>query len=316
MSKKIFIDGQTGTTGLEVRMRLSAFPDLELLEFDSGLNSRGLSQRVALAQEADLTISCLPDFATREFMDAVDDNVRIIDASSVHRVVDGWVYGLPELTEGQRTRIQSAPRVSNPGCYATGVLLLIRPLVDNGLLPAKTALSIFAQSGYSGGGKTLIAKYQKSSNRDSLLGSRSYSLNQKHKHMPEIRAYSGLSTPPIFVPSVSPFYRGILIQIPIRKEDLYPGKNLHDIPSCWDTHYADDPGINSLDDFSAIGDGDYIDPRVPDSQDKVELFLAGDEDLGIMLAKFDNLGKGAAGASVQNLNLMLDLPEHQGLNYN
>ena len=214
MSHRIFIDGQAGTTGLEIHTRLRGQPDLELLEIDPQ-QRKDPAARAALLNAADVVVLCLPDDAARDAIARIDDPaVRILDASSAHRTTPGWVYGLPELAATQREAIRGASRVANPGCYPTGFLLLLRPLVDAGAIPATARLTIHALSGYSGGGRSLVDRYA-SAEADELLAPRSYALSLDHKHRPEMRALAGLAHPPLFSPMVGPFERGMLVHVPL-----------------------------------------------------------------------------------------------------
>ncbi|MGB9015425.1 MAG: N-acetyl-gamma-glutamyl-phosphate reductase, partial [Methylovirgula sp.] len=222
MSARIFIDGQSGTTGLGIAARLAAIPAIELVRVPEE-KRKDPAAKAALLREVDLVIFCLPDAAAKESAALVADlgetGPRVLDASSAHRVAPGWVYGFPELADGQAEKIQSASRVSNPGCYATGAIALLRPLVDAGLLPADHPLTINAVSGYSGGGKTMIAEYQSGSAPDFEL----YALELEHKHVPEIMAHARLARRPIFVPSVGNFAQGMLVSVPLFLDDL-PGR--------------------------------------------------------------------------------------------
>ncbi len=311
MRHRIFIDGRTGTVGLELESRLAGREDLQLLTVTEQ-EHRILEKRLAVAASADVTVLCLPDGAARAFT-AAAPATRILDASSAHRVTPGWIYGLPELATGQRERIRDARLVSNPGCYPTGIALLIRPLVDAGLLAPDTHLNIVAQSGYSGGGRELIGTYANAP-AGALPGARPYSLTGEHKHLPEICAHSGLTAAPIFLPSVADYYRGMLIQIPLRKSAPFTSDGYENILDCWRSRYAREPCVRVLSVASdaTLNEG-YLAPDEIAFVDTVELMLFAGKNQAVLAARLDNLGKGAAGAAVQNLNLMLGLPEHMGL---
>ncbi|MFZ0729036.1 MAG: N-acetyl-gamma-glutamyl-phosphate reductase [Methylovirgula sp.] len=304
MSARIFIDGQSGTTGLGIAARLAAIPAIELVRLPEE-KRKDPAAKAALLREVDLVIFCLPDAAAKESAALVADlgetGPRVLDASSAHRVAPGWVYGFPELADGQAEKIQSASRVSNPGCYATGAIALLRPLVDAGLLPADHPLTINAVSGYSGGGKTMIAEYQSGSAPDFEL----YALELEHKHVPEIMAHARLARRPIFVPSVGNFAQGMLVSVPLFLDDL-PGRlKATDLGAALAAHYAQSPLIRVV----VTGSEDRLEPQSLNGSNALELRVYGNEvrRQAVLVAKFDNLGKGASGAAVQNLGLMLGL---------
>ncbi|MGC1369915.1 MAG: N-acetyl-gamma-glutamyl-phosphate reductase, partial [Methylovirgula sp.] len=261
--------------------------------------------KAALLREVDLVIFCLPDAAAKESAALVADlgetGPRVLDASSAHRVAPGWVYGFPELADGQAEKIQSASRVSNPGCYATGAIALLRPLVDAGLLPADHPLTINAVSGYSGGGKTMIAEHQSGSAPDFEL----YALELEHKHVPEIMAHARLARRPIFVPSVGNFAQGMLVSVPLFLDDLPGRPKAADLEAALAARYAQSPLIRVV----VTGSEDRLEPQSLNGSNALELRVYGNEVRrhAVLVAKFDNLGKGASGAAVQNLGLMLGL---------
>ncbi|MGB3283189.1 MAG: N-acetyl-gamma-glutamyl-phosphate reductase [Methylovirgula sp.] len=304
MSARIFIDGQSGTTGLGIAARLAAIPAIELVRVPEE-KRKDPAAKAALLREVDLVIFCLPDAAAKESAALVADlgetGPRILDASSAHRVAPGWVYGFPELADGQAEKIQSASRVSNPGCYATGAIALLRPLVDAGLLPADHPLTINAVSGYSGGGKTMIAEYQSGSAPDFEL----YALELEHKHVPEIMAHARLARRPIFVPSVGNFAQGMLVSVPLFLDDLPGRPKAADLEAALAARYAQSPLIRVV----VTGSEDRLEPQSLNGSNALELRVYGNEVRrhAVLVAKFDNLGKGASGAAVQNLGLMLGL---------
>lgn len=304
MSARIFIDGQSGTTGLGIAARLAAIPAIELVRLPEE-KRKDPAAKAALLREVDLVIFCLPDAAAKESAALVADlgetGPRILDASSAHRVAPGWVYGFPELADGQAEKIQSASRVSNPGCYATGAIALLRPLVDAGLLPADHPLTINAVSGYSGGGKTMIAEYQSGSAPDFEL----YALELEHKHVPEIMAHARLARRPIFVPSVGNFAQGMLVSVPLFLDDLPGRPKAADLEAALAARYAQSPLIRVV----VTGSEDRLEPQSLNGSNALELRVYGNEvrRQAVLVAKFDNLGKGASGAAVQNLGLMLGL---------
>ncbi|MGB7698803.1 MAG: N-acetyl-gamma-glutamyl-phosphate reductase [Methylovirgula sp.] len=304
MGARIFIDGQSGTTGLGIAARLAAIPAIELVRVPEE-KRKDPAAKAALLREVDLVIFCLPDAAAKESAALVADlgetGPRVLDASSAHRVAPGWVYGFPELADGQAEKIQSASRVSNPGCYATGAIALLRPLVDAGLLPADHPLTINAVSGYSGGGKTMIAEYQSGSAPDFEL----YALELEHKHVPEIMAHARLARRPIFVPSVGNFAQGMLVSVPLFLDDLPGRPKAADLEAALAARYAQSPLIRVV----VTGSEDRLEPQSLNGSNALELRVYGNEVRrhAVLVAKFDNLGKGASGAAVQNLGLMLGL---------
>jgi N-acetyl-gamma-glutamyl-phosphate reductase len=312
---RVFIDGQAGTTGLRIRELLADRHDLELIEVDPAKRKQAEARRECL-DAADVAVLCLPDEAAREAVALVTAGAtRVLDASSAHRTAAGWVYGLPELAPGQRDAIARAARVSNPGCYPTCAVLLLRPLVDARLLAADTALSIPALSGYSGGGRAKIERW-----RDPQLGlaqlrwDAPYALDRVHKHVPEMVRHARLAVEPQFVPAVGPFECGMRVQIPLHAHALRgaSGKQLHEALAA---RYAGEPFVRVLPIAEPLGEDErQFDPQACNGTNRIELHVVPHPSGHVLLvAIVDNLGKGAAGAAVQNLNLMLGLPEGAGL---
>lgn len=303
---RVFIDGQAGTTGLQIQQRLVNHLQIDMLNIDEA-QRKDARARQALMKQADVTILCLPDAAAREAVALADEvGARVLDASSAHRVADGWVYGLAELAADQREKIRAASHVSNPGCYATGAIALLAPLTQAGVLQADRPLAINAVSGYSGGGKQMIEKYQQAG-----TGYAAYGLGFDHKHLKEIQAWSGLSSRPIFQPAVGDYAQGMLVFIPLNDVDGEP------LQQALAQFYAAQPFIkvhelNQLDADSAP----YLLPEALNNTNNMELFVFShaEQRQSILVARLDNLGKGASGAAVQNLNIMLGLDEETCVN--
>ena len=307
---KVFIDGQAGTTGLRIHALLRARGDIELLEIDAA-RRKDAAAKLELIRAADLTILCLPDEAARETVAMAGRDARILDASTAHRVSPGWVYGLPELTSNQRTAIRNSNRVSNPGCYPTGFLLALAPLVRVRLVPADACITVNAVSGYSGGGNKLIEKYRSGERPPAL---RPYGLHLAHKHIPEMQTWAGLEHPPLFVPAVADFYQGMLVNVPLCIRQIEGNDPGAGILAAWRESYKDEAWIrvHPLNDFAEPVDG-YLDPELNNGGNFVDLFCYATKEHTLLIARLDNLGKGAAGAAVQNLNLMLGCDESAGL---
>jgi len=313
MKHRIFIDGEAGTTGLEIRERLAARSDLEFIRLGDA-ERKDARARAAALNEADVAILCLPDDAAREAVALITNpNTRVLDASTAHRVAEGWTYGFPEI--GLRDAIKAAKRVSNPGCYPTGAIALIRPLIKTGLVPADWPVTINAVSGYSGGGKAMIQSFE---HPDAPGGTheniRAYGLSLKHKHVPEMQKHAGLTHPPLFAPSVGRYYRGMLVELPLQLWAL-PGKpGVSALQETLTKAYAGERfvAVASLEETAKL---DGLDPEGLNNTNKLKLFVFGNEKTGQarLMALLDNLGKGASGAAVQNLNLMLGVDEATGL---
>ncbi len=303
MTARIFIDGEAGTTGLGIRERLAGRAGIVLKSLGEA-DRKSVEAKTALLREVDLVILCLPDEAAKEtvaLVSAMPDGPRVLDASTAHRVAPGWTYGFPELAPGQAEAIKTARFVSNPGCYATGAIALLRPLIDAKMLAPEAAIAINAVSGYSGGGKSMIASYEHGTAPAFEL----YALGLDHKHVPEIMAYGGLTRRPIFVPSVGSFAQGMLVSIPLFLDDLPRKPSVADLAIALAAHYGPGGHVH----VGPAEGASRIEPESLNGGDAIELHVFGDETKrqALLVAKLDNLGKGASGAAVQNMELMLGL---------
>lgn len=303
---KVFVDGGAGTTGLQIRERLADRRDVEVLVLPEEQRKDAAARRDAL-NAADIVILCLPDDAAREAVALIgNDSTRVIDASTAHRVAPGWIYGFPEVAG--RDAVANGKRVSNPGCYSTGFIALVAPLVQAGLIPADAALSCNAVSGYSGGGKNMIAEFEEATHPTAW---RSYALKLNHKHVPEMRERSGLAVSPIFAPSVANLFSGMIVEVPLHLSTLPGRPTAAALRDALAAHYAGSSIVRVMSDY----DESTLAIERLTGTDRLDLFVFGDDANSQvrLVAALDNLGKGAAGAAVQNLNLMAGLPETEGL---
>lgn len=312
MSHTIFIDGGVGTTGIEIGDRLAGRPELSLITLDEKDRKDAAARRDAL-NAADIVILCLPDDAAREAVALIDnDHTRVIDASTAHRVADGWTYGFPELEPGHREKLAASRFVANPGCWPTGFLALVRPLTLAGLVPADWPVTVSGASGYSGGGKAMIAEYEGTDGTPTAF--RAYGLGLGHKHVPEMTRHSGLVHPPLFAPAVANGYRGMVVEVPLQLRAMPGAPSLADVHAALAAAYAGSPlvSVAPLSESAAMG---QVQLEHVGATDRLALFVFGNADSGQarLVAALDNLGKGAAGAAVQNLNILAGLPEIAGL---
>lgn len=311
---RVFIDGEAGTTGLQIAERLALREDIALLRIDTGAR-KDTSARQELFAAADIAILCLPDDAAREAVTLAAGHCRLIDASTAHRTQPDWAYGLPELDTAQRARISSAERVANPGCYPQGFILLVRPLIEAGLLDPDKALSLHALSGYSGGGRVMIESYQgfDAATRE-RNNTRPYGLSLRHKHVPEMQYFSGVRRAPLFVPSVGCFAQGMLVHVPLFCNDLSGTPSAQAVRDVLAERYANEPFVRVLPaGAEAALEGGFLNATACNDTNRIELMVFGHETQILLTARYDNLGKGAAGAAIQNLNLMLGRDETLGL---
>lgn len=314
MKKTVFVDGQHGTTGLKIRERLADRTDIEIIEIPEE-KRKDPNTRAELLNSVDIAFLCLPDDAARESVNLIKSpSVCIIDGSTAHRVSDGWVYGLPELKEGQRALIKKSNKITVPGCHATGFILMLHPLVSQGIISPDYPITVHAVAGYSGGGKSMIADYETEGSPDYIRNPRPYSLKLDHKHLPEMTKYPGLTQQPIFNPTVVDVYKGEIISIPLAISHLEKKLSAADIRQMLADYYsgeqfikvmpypADDHLVNGFLTFTDCNDTNIL-----------EIFVFGNEERILLSARYDNLGKGASGAAVQNMNIILGVPEETGL---
>ena len=304
---KVFIDGSQGTTGLRIFDRLSAREDIELITLPEELR-KDLDARANAINSSDITFLCLPDAAAIEVAEKVNDNVRILDTSTAHRTSEQWIYGFPEVFENGFERIKDANRVAVPGCHASGFIALVKPLVDAGVLPTDALITCHSITGYSGGGKGMIAEY-KGENRPLIFDApRQYALAQQHKHLKEMKAITGIENAPIFCPIVSDFYSGMCVTVPLFKAQL-KNADINDIKAIYKNKY-NGPIVNFLDD---IGENGLVSANGIMGKDNMQIFVEGNDDRILLIARYDNLGKGASGAALQCMNIMMGADITTGL---
>ena len=315
MAATVFIDGEVGTTGLQIHARLADRKDVELLHLEES-ERKDPQRRQAMLNRADLSILCLPDAAAREAVSMIEDpDARVIDASTAHRVAEGWVYGMGEYDAEQTSRIAAAKRVSNPGCYPVASIALIHPLVEAGIVQQDWPLTINAVSGYSGGGKGLITAFEDAAAENHTTDNfQVYGLTLEHKHAPEIHKYSGLTHRPLFVPSVGRYAQGMIVQIPLQLWALPSQPKAAEIHEALGDYYAGRRFVKvaSPQDAAALS---RLQPEALNGTNELRLHVFGNEAQGqaVLVGLLDNLGKGASGMAVQNMNIMLGLPEETGL---
>ena len=307
--KRVFIDGSAGTTGLQIYSRLSKRDDIELLTLPES-ERKSVSARKRLLNSCDIAFLCLPDKAAVEAVELVENpEVVIIDASTAHRTAPGWVDGFPELSEEQGELIAGSKRIANPGCHASGFIALVSPLIRDGLLDRDAMLSCFSLTGYSGGGKSMIQEYE-DKDGSSLHAPRMYGLTQNHKHLNEMRKICGLESYPVFCPVVCDFYSGMQVTVPLHSSQLAGKASIEDIIKCYKSAYDRDPVIK----YAELTDhGGMISASSMSGKDGMLVAVYGNEDRIILASSYDNLGKGASGAAIENMNIALGLDRDYGL---
>lgn len=308
--KKVFIDGGAGTTGLRIKERLSKREDIELIIL-SEEKRKDIDARREAINSADVAFLCLPDAAAIEAVTLIDNpETVVIDASTAHRTNPDWTYGFPELSKEHEKKIKSSKRIANPGCHASGFISLIYPLVEKGIISTDVLLSCTSLTGYSGGGKKMITDYE-STERDSLLEApRQYGLTQKHKHLPEMKAVAGIENDPVFLPIVGAFYSGMEVTVPLFKSQLNDGFSVEDIKNAYKEKYTG-PIVKYVDKFDEDG---FCSANKLEMKDSMEISVSGNEDRILLIARYDNLGKGASGAAIECMNLVLGADLVEGLN--
>ncbi len=313
MTYTVFVDGQEGTTGLRIHEYLAQRSDIEVLRIDAD-KRKDAAERARLLNAADVAFLCLPDAASREAAAMISNpNTCLIDASTAHRTVPGWTFGLPELCRGQREAIRGAKRIANPGCHASAFILAVRPLVDAGLLAPEALISATSITGYSGGGKGMIAEYEAGGNVQ-LKSPRPYALGLAHKHLPEMMAHTGLKTAPVFMPIVADFYKGLAVTVPLHLQQLRAGTSPEQVREALAAHYEGERFIRVMPLRDAdTPAGGFFDVQACNDTNRVDLFVFGSDTQILVMARLDNLGKGASGAAVQSMNVHLGVDETLGL---
>ena len=314
MKKTVFVDGQHGTTGLKIHDRLKVREDLEIVEIPVE-SKKDTKSKSKILNEVDIVFLCLPDDAAKESVSLIrNEKVRVLDPSTAHRTSPEWEYGIPELNPGQRAKIKASKRVSVPGCYATGFNMCVHPLTAAGIIPRDYPISSYAITGYSGGGKQMIASFENEGRNPDEIASRPKNLDLCHKHLPEMQKYGLLERPPIFTPIVGNFYNGLLVFTPLYSHLLAQAKQGDEIRSFLEEYYYGEQFVRvfSQSETEAIGDG-FLSPTACNETNNLDVFVFARTDHTLLVARLDNLGKGASGAAIQNMNLMIGAPEDRGL---
>ncbi|MDD2190480.1 MAG: N-acetyl-gamma-glutamyl-phosphate reductase [Eubacteriales bacterium] len=311
MRYRIFIDGREGTTGLKIQKRLQDRDDLEILSISDN-ERKNLRARLEIINKADITFLCLPDDASREIAKNAGKDRRIIDTSTAHRTNNEWVYGFPELNAAQKDRIKGSNRVAVPGCHATGFISLVNPLVSLGIIKKDYPFTCHSITGYSGGGKSMIAQYESNFRNQYFDSPRQYGLTQHHKHLPEMKAMTGISHVPVFLPIVADYYSGMLATVSLHGRLIKDKKTPEELRRIYSEYYKEQIFIQ-VREFEEYPEDGFMPANELTETDGLELFVTGNEEQMILMARYDNLGKGASGAAIQCMNIMLGLPESKGL---
>ncbi|HSW08853.1 N-acetyl-gamma-glutamyl-phosphate reductase [Aquabacterium sp.] len=314
MTYRVFVDGQEGTTGLRIHEMLARRADIEVLRIDAD-KRKDAAERARLLNAADVAFLCLPDAAAREAAALVTNPTTcLIDASTAHRTLPDWAFGLPELAADQRQKIRASKRIANPGCHASAFILLLRPLVDAGLVPTNLPLSATSITGYSGGGKKMIEQFEAADGDPRLASPRPYGLSLAHKHIPEMMVHGRLTAKPVFMPIVAKFYKGLAVSVPLHFSQLGAGVDGTALHQALSQRYAGEPFVRvmPLSDPSVLDDG-FFDVQACNDSNRCELFVFANEQQAVLLSRLDNLGKGASGAAVQSMNVHLGVAEDLGL---
>ena len=311
---KIFIDGSEGTTGLRIFERFKERDDVELLQIDSGLR-KDLAERKRLINSSDITFLCLPDAAAKESVSLVEnETVRIIDTSTAHRTESGWAYGFPELSPAHREAIKTGKRIAVPGCHASGFIGVVYPLIAGGILPKDYPFSAFSLTGYSGGGKKMIAEYESENRHSDIDAPREYALTQQHKHLREMAIVTGMERPPLFSPIVADYYSGMVVSVPLYADYFTDFKDPMMLAAFYAGYYQGEKFIKVDETGGADLYGGMLAGNSLSGWDGMKIYVTGNEERIVVSAQFDNLGKGASGAAIQCLNIMLGCDEAKGLN--
>ena len=309
--KKVFIDGSAGTTGLKIFERFQNRADLELLTIPEA-DRKNLDARIAKVCEADISFLCLPDAASREICEQLPQTVRLLDTSTAHRTLPDWVYGLPELSKERRAAVAAANRVAVPVCHSTGFITLAAPLVSMGIAAPDYPFTAHSVTGYSGGGKSMIAAYEAEDRPNTYDSPRQYALGQKHKHLPEMQKIAGLAYPPVFNPIVADYFSGMVVTVPLHTRLLQKPMTPEDVTKAFADYYGGQRFIHVMP-YSQLPEDGTMDANSLAGTNDLEIYIVGTAEQIVLISRFDNLGKGASGAAVQCMNLMLGLPEDTGL---
>ncbi len=313
MKTKIFIDGSEGTTGLRIHERFEGRDDIELLPIANELR-KDPAERKRLINESDITFLCLPDAAAREAVSLVEnENVKIIDTSTAHRTESGWAYGFPELSSEHRAAIKNGKRIAVPGCHATGFISLVYPLIKGGILPADYPVCAFSLTGYSGGGKKMIAEYEAPERHSDIASPREYALTQQHKHLKEMKAVTGLDNEPLFSPIVADYYSGMVVSLPVYARYLNKRKTPGEMTQYFADYYKNEQFITVSENGNEDLYGGMLAGNSLSGYDGLKIYITGNDDRLVLSSQFDNLGKGASGAAVQCLNILMGCEENKGL---